>query len=159
MKQVCENCRFWEEWVNQNYQKRYPKKMGDCKKRAPVCIDNEDSIFPSIEFDQWCGDFESKNIEETANPEQTASEELRDTLLDSFHVLVRYWANLKDDSMTVFDCIDGAVFSVLNTLDGYGDTVPFDLVARTDKNSEVKDGTTISCMLHEHWYKKDKKIK
>ena len=94
-------------------------------------------------------------------------EELRDLLLDQMRFTARYWANLKEDK-TILERIEGAIFNVLLILDGHSSGLPtFDLVAKTypeDKqycinNDEnwIENGTTLSFLLHEHWYKKEKK--
>lgn len=88
-------------------------------------------------------------------------EELRDTLLSMMRTMARYWSNLKEDK-TVFERIEGAIFSVLSILDGQHGICAFDLVARVDPTDKqyhienednwIDDGTKLSFMLHEDWY-------
>lgn len=93
------------------------------------------------------------------------AEELRDLLLDQMRFIARYWANLKENK-TVLERIEGAIFNVLVILDGHSSEIPtFDLVVKTNpedkqyyinnKENWIEDGTTLSFLLHEHWYKKD----
>lgn len=96
-------------------------------------------------------------------PRALTPEELRDQLLANIRQIGRYWSRHKDPTMTIEDRVNGALFSMLSTLDGCSTDLPsFDLVAQPHpddkayhkKNGEdwIEPGTTISNCLHEHFY-------
>ena len=102
-------------------------------------------------------------------PRALTDEELRDKLLDHFRSIARHWSTVKiedEQQGSLQSRIDGAIFSVLSTLDGCTLGIPpFDLVAQPsvdDKqycvdNDEdwIEPGTKISTMLHEFWHLPD----
>ena len=96
-------------------------------------------------------------------------EEVRDMLLEQIRVVARYWANLPDvdrvtgRALTIHDRCDGVAFSILSILDGSSTLPAFDLTVcphKEDKQYYIENGenwfkkTTISDMLHEHYYKR-----
>jgi len=99
-------------------------------------------------------------------PRAITSDELRDMLLDHFHELARYWADVNSEHhKTTQSKIEGFVHSVLATLDGCSPGLPcFDLVAKPHEDDKqyckdngenwIEDETRISDMLHEHWHRK-----
>lgn len=99
-------------------------------------------------------------------PRAYTEAEVRDILLDHIRGICKYWAN-DDRVKTKEDLANGVAFSILSILDGDSPEIPaIDLVLRPhkeDKDSAIEDGEnyykpgmTISCVLHEHFYKEPK---
>lgn len=97
-------------------------------------------------------------------PRAYTADELRDKLLNHFLDIAHYWADLPEGegSRTTYDRIEGAIFSVLSTLDGCSPAMcGIDLVLRPHEDDKqfcidegenwIEDGTVISDMLHEHF--------
>ena len=91
----------------------------------------------------------------------TPEEKLKRDLLYCIKRNAKYWANLKDDELSIQDRCDGVAFSILALLDGVSGLPPFDLVAYVpqDENDFDDEGpqveVTISEMLHEQYYEKE----
>lgn len=90
---------------------------------------------------------------------KNVSEQLRDELLDTIRMYVRYWKNTQasqsEPALTLEDRLNGLAFSILCVLDGSGELPSFDLVAHVhpDNEDQTYEGVVISEMLHEFWYK------
>jgi len=98
-------------------------------------------------------------------PRAYTEDEMRDQFLDAVRRIARFWADLDENKTSMQDRCDGVAFSVLSLMDGCNIGLPpVDLVFRphpSDKQYHIdegenwiEDGTTLSTMLHEHFYKK-----
>ena len=108
----------------------------------------------------------NKAVTMNTEPRAITADELRERILDHMRAMAKYWAtvDVPDGPKTTQDRIEGAMFSVLEMLDGVPESFPaMDLVAKPrpdDKqfhieNGEnwIEDGTRVCDMLHEHWHK------
>jgi hypothetical protein len=96
-------------------------------------------------------------------PREMTPDELRDEFLDRVRAIVLHWANESREPTIQGKC-DGVAFSILTLLDGCSDLPCVDLVFRPNDEDKqyhidrgenwIEDGTTISDMLHEHYYQK-----
>jgi len=68
----CEGCRFWKEYATT--ERRFPEKgpSEDC--RHGVCRRTPPSGWANSWFDDWCGEFEAREVQ--APPAQWTREEM-----------------------------------------------------------------------------------
>ncbi len=108
----------------------------------------------------WSVHLAVRGVMMSKEPRAVTEEELKSRLLDYFRGLANYWAVL--ESVTdVLARSEGAIFSVLSTLDGSSVGFPaFDIVARPDTTDKefcilnnknwIPDGLELG-NLHEFW--------
>lgn len=55
---ICENCLFFKQTEDLTEHTDRVWIQGDCRRHAPIASLKSDDRWPTVQNDDWCGDFE-----------------------------------------------------------------------------------------------------
>jgi len=59
-KEICLYCKWWHFYAAPGYEDLWKAQPGECRRRAPITDDHNDTLFPPMRGGDWCGEFEDR---------------------------------------------------------------------------------------------------